>query len=56
MTHNLIIEHIEVIPGVLPDGTAVGKFVIETANLGILEWMLTPRQAMRVAAELVALS
>jgi hypothetical protein len=53
MTQNLIIEQIEVIPGILPDGTHVGKFLIETANLGNLEWMLTPRQAYRVAMELV---
>jgi hypothetical protein len=42
MTHNLIIEQIEVVPGILPDGTHVGKFLIETANLGNLEWILTP--------------
>jgi hypothetical protein len=52
MTHNLVIEHVEVIPGALPDGTRMGKFLIETANLGNLEWMLTPRQALTVAMAL----
>lgn len=50
--HQLIIEDIEVAPGVLPDGTHMGKFTISTANLGDLEWMLTPRQAGMVAGVL----
>jgi hypothetical protein len=49
----LIVESARVIPGALPDGTRVGMFLLETANYGNLEWMLTPRQAMVVAMQLV---
>lgn len=49
----LIVESARVIPGELPDGTLVGMFLLEAANYGHLEWMLTPRQAYRVAMELV---
>jgi hypothetical protein len=41
-----------VIPGAAPDGTLIGMFLIETANIGDLQWMLSPRQAMKVAAAL----
>ena len=45
-------ESAEVIPGVLPDGTPIGKFYLQTANLGDIEWFLSPRQAQMVADEL----
>jgi hypothetical protein len=48
----LIVESAHVIPGELPDGTRVGMFLLETANYGNLEWMLTPRQAYTVAMRL----
>ena len=49
----LTVKSARVSPGELPDGTLVGMFLLETANFGNLEWMLTPRQAYRVAMELV---
>ncbi|MEB3023922.1 hypothetical protein [[Mycobacterium] crassicus] len=52
--HDLIVDAADVIPGLLPDGTPMGRFCIETANLGELHWMLSPRQALLVAARLEA--
>jgi hypothetical protein len=51
-SHRLIVEGVNVIPGAAPDGTLIGMFLIETANIGDLQWMLSPRQAMKVAAAL----
>lgn len=52
MTRDLIVETAQVLPGLLPDGTPMGKFCIETANLGNLEWTMSPRQALMVAGRL----
>lgn len=52
MRHNLIVDAIQVVPGALPDGTAMVRFRVETANLGTLDWFLSRRQAMTVAGEL----
>ena len=46
----LIVDSADVIPGLLPDGTPMGKFVVDTANMGTLEWMMSPRQARSVAS------
>ena len=45
----IIVDTVRVIDGVLPDGTQMGKFLIESANMGDIEWMLTPRQAHHLA-------
>ena len=52
MAQRLSVRQIDVIPGILPNGSSAAKFLIETANLGSLEWMLTPRQALTIATEL----
>jgi hypothetical protein len=52
MAQKLSVRQIDLIPGILPNGTRAGKLVIDTTNLGELEWILTPRQALRMATEL----
>ena len=51
-TRTIIVDTVEMIPGKTPDGTLVGKFHIETSNLGNLDWYLTLRQALVVAQRL----
>jgi hypothetical protein len=51
-TRSIIVDRAGVIPGVLPDGTPMGKFIIESTNLGDIEWMMSPRQAAFLAESL----
>ena len=52
MSRRMIVESVEVMPGTMPNGTANCKVSLGTANAGMVEWLMSPRQAREFARNL----
>jgi hypothetical protein len=52
MSRRMIVESVEVMPGMMPNGTAKCKVSLGTANAGMVEWLMSPRQAREFARNL----
>jgi hypothetical protein len=52
MARRLIVETVGVEPGVMPNGIRKCKVELGTANAGVVEWLMSPRQARMLARSL----